>query len=156
MVSRNGWCDDLDSGNTNQSVTQRTEAALIDFYSYQLIAHFVFLISIGLAICSFAFLIWSLVSTIRKRQLTIRELMIYAAGAGVTQRRNGAKRTGAARETEGTHMRRDSELAVDGPVDEGEADRGTELTSCHDRWTELYSGLVVGGAEPVSNTRQQS
>jgi hypothetical protein len=36
-----------------------------------------------LAICSFGFLILGLVSTLRKRQLTIRELMIYVAGAGV-------------------------------------------------------------------------
>jgi hypothetical protein len=61
-----------------------SEATMIDVDSYWAIATLVFLISIGLAICSFGFLILCLASTLRKRQLTIRELMIHVAGAGVT------------------------------------------------------------------------
>ena len=51
--------------------------------SYLAAAHLAFLISLGLATCLFCFLILCLVSTLRKRQLTIGELMIYVAGAGV-------------------------------------------------------------------------
>jgi hypothetical protein len=55
----------------------------MDFYLYLAIAHIVFLISIGSAIFSFGFLIWALVSNARKGWLTLGELMIYVAVAGL-------------------------------------------------------------------------
>jgi hypothetical protein len=43
-----------------------------------------FMISVPLAICLIGFLLLSLAITLRKRRLTIWELMIYVAGAAVT------------------------------------------------------------------------